>query len=150
MKEGYYIYNNEALASTVILAVIQKCKQMDIARVCLLLPFFLDDRTVSALNRNNNDDYLLETFISNNPKLFISFNKRYEELLPITINSVGILEKCKIISVSKTISIQSTLINDFGDIGERFLKIEKSVDYFLNLTNKYTTIQLYKFLKIQL
>ena len=149
MKEGYYIYNNEAIASCLILSLLQKKKKIDLARILLLLPFFLDDRTVAALNRNKNVKSSLEDFIYNNPKLFISFNKRFVELLPVTINSIGILEKYKFIFVAKVITLNNP-VNEFGDLGERFSKIQKSIDIFLNLTNNYSTIELYKILKIEL
>ena len=46
MKEMYYIYNNEAIASTCILLILQKIPNIEIAKLCLVLPFLLDDRTV--------------------------------------------------------------------------------------------------------
>lgn len=149
MKEGYYIYNNEAIASCLILSLLQKNKEIDLARIFLLLPFFLDDRTVAALNRNKDVESSLEDFIYNNPKLFITFNKRFIELLPVTINSIGILEKCKCIFVAKVITLNNP-VNEFGDLGERFSKIQKSIDVFLNLTDNYNTTKLYKILKIEL
>lgn len=149
MKGGYYIYNNEAIASCIILAVLQNIKQIDIARICLVLPFLLDDRTVSALNKEFNTEITLKEFVSQHSRMFCTFNKRYMELLPVLINSIAILEKTKAISVAKTISI-NTSINDFGDIGDRFSKIQKSIGALLKLTQSCSTTELYKILGIQL
>lgn len=41
MKEIYYIYNNEAIASCIFLAYLQNTRTVDIARLCLILPFLL-------------------------------------------------------------------------------------------------------------
>lgn len=46
MKQIYYIYNNEAIASCILLSVLNKVGKLDIARLCLILPFLLDDRTL--------------------------------------------------------------------------------------------------------
>lgn len=51
MKEIYYTYNNEAIASCVFLELLQKVGVIDIARSCLILPFLLDDRTVKYFQK---------------------------------------------------------------------------------------------------
>ena len=78
MKEIYYVYNNEAIASCVFLAYLQNTKTIDIARSCLILPFLLDDRTVAYLKSIITDEKSsLDCIVNNKPKLFASFNKRF-------------------------------------------------------------------------
>ena len=60
MKEMYYIYNNEAIACVCILVVLQKIPNMEIAKLCLVLPFLLDDRTVSLLQKEEYHQMTLE------------------------------------------------------------------------------------------
>jgi hypothetical protein len=149
MKEIYYIYNNEAIASCVFLAVLKQTQPFDIARSCLILPFLLDDRTVNYFANNNNIE--LEQMIKEQPRLFISFNKRYLSLLPVTINSLMLLMKSNQISIEKEI-----VLNNFMDFvipntcGDRFNKIRKVLPHFLSIFERYTTTQLYKILNIQL
>lgn len=152
MKEVYYIYNNEAIASCIFLAYLQNVKSIDMAQSCLILPFLLDDRTVMYFT-NIRDDYdnSLEYIVNNSPKLFTSFNKRYLSLLPITINSILLLNKNKQIGISSNnILTKVGFIYDEVDMGNRFERIKKVIPFLASILNKYSTSQLYKILKVQL
>lgn len=150
MKEIYYTYNNEAIASCIFLSILTNVNEIDIARSCLVLPFLLDDRTVSYLLKNKGIETDLEQIIREQPRLFVSFNKRYLSLLPVTINSLMILSKTNQINIGAEISIIDNLIFDIQNLGERLKKIEEVIPKLLSLTEKYPTSQLYKMLKIQL
>ncbi|WP_218966300.1 hypothetical protein, partial [Snodgrassella alvi] len=88
----YYIYNNEALAGAVFKSILNRINQLDIAKGCLVLPFLLDKRTVNCLINNNNNQLTLSQLIKNNPRVFVSFNKRYLSLLPVYINFITIFQ----------------------------------------------------------
>ena len=83
MKEIYYVYNNEAIASCCFLSILNKIDNLDIARSCLVLPFLLDDRTVSYLSKKQDTQLGLEEMIIEQSRLFASFNKRYLSLIHI-------------------------------------------------------------------
>jgi hypothetical protein len=89
MKEIYYTYNNEAIASCIFLSVLNRIDKLDIARSCLILPFLLDDRTVSYLTRNQGQNLTLDQLVKDQSRLFVSFNKRYISLLPIAVVNFG-------------------------------------------------------------
>ncbi|MDR2010909.1 MAG: DUF6521 family protein [Bacteroidales bacterium] len=153
MKEIYYTYNNEALASCVFLSILQHIKTLDIACSCLILPFLFDDRTVKYLSEiceNQHDELSLEQIMEDKPLLFTSFNKRYLSLLPITINSLMILSKSDQINISKEIHCITNSNMDNNVMGERFNRITKVIPLFLSIIQKHSTTQLYKLLKIQL
>jgi hypothetical protein len=151
MKEIYYIYNNEAIASCVFVAVLDRIKTLDIARSCLILPFLLDDRTVNYLSINQNAELTLEQMRKDKPLLFTSFNKRYLSLLPITINSLMILSKSNQIDIGKDIYIINDILPIYNSMmGERLDRIIGAVPVFLSVTSNYSTKQLYKLLNIQL
>ncbi|MBF2707438.1 three component ABC system middle component [Flavobacterium soyangense] len=150
MKEMYYIYNNEAIASCVFLSILNKVGTLDIARSCLVLPFLLDDRTVNYLRRNQDVELNLEQLIREQSRLFISFNKRYLSLLPITINSLMLLSKSNQIKIENEISIDDFINFESEDLGDRFNKIEDITSKFLSIIEQYSTAQLYKILKVQL
>ncbi len=152
MKEVYYIYNNEAIASCIFLAYLQNVKSIDMAQSCLILPFLLDDRTVMYFtNIRDDNDNSLEYIVNNRPKLFTSFNKRYLSLLPITINSILLLNKNKQIGISSNnIFTKVDFIYDEVDMGNRFERIKKVIPFLASILNKYSTSQLYKILKVQL
>ena len=152
MKEVYYIYNNEAIASCIFLAYLQNVKSINMAQSCLILPFLLDDRTVTYfMNIQDDDDNSLEYIVNNRPKLFVSFNKRYLSLLPITINSILLLNKNKQIGISSNnIFTKVDFMCDEIDMGNRFERIKKVIPFLASILNKYSTSQLYKILKVQL
>ena len=152
MKEVYYIYNNEAIASCIFLAYLQNVKTIDMAQSCLILPFLLDDRTVTYfMNIRDDDDNSLEYIVNNRPKLFVSFSKRYLSLLPITINSILLLNKNKQIGISSNnIFTKVDFIYGEVDMGNRFERIKKVIPFLASILNKYSTSQLYKILKVQL
>jgi len=150
MKEIYYTYNNEAIASCIFLSILNNANEFDIARSCLFLPFLLDDRTVNYLVRNEHMETDLEQIINEQPRLFVSFNKRYLSLLPVTINSLLLLSKSNQIKIGTKVSSYGHLIFDKQNLGARFQKIEEVAPKFLSVIEKYSTSQLYKMLKIQL
>ena len=150
MKEIYYVYNNEAIASCVFLSILNKTESLDLSRSCLILPFLLDDRTVNYFGRNINANLSLEQAITEQPKLFISFNKRYLSLLPVAINSLMLLSKSNQINIDKNIRTQGNIDIAGQDLGNRFKKIEEVMPTFLSIIEPYSTIQLYKTLKVRL
>lgn len=148
MKEIYYVYNNEAIASCIFLSILNSIDRLDIARSCLVLPFLLDDRTINYLSKNQ--DMELEDMIKEQSRLFTSFNKRYLSLLPVTINSLTILHASNQISIGNEIVATTQLYSKEENLGERFTKIEGVIPKFLSMIEKHSTIQLYKILKVQL
>jgi len=150
MKEVYYVYNNEALASCIFLSILDEIERLDIARCCLVLPLLLDDRIVSYLEKNFSSEISLEDVISQQPRLFASFNKRYLSLLPVTINSLMILYKSGQIKIQDDIVLRNSLHFDNSNLGERFSKINNTIPAFMSLLENYSTSNLYKILKVQL
>jgi len=150
MKEIYYTYNNEAIASCVLLSVMNKVNKLDIARSCLILPFLLDDRTVNHLTRKKGQNLNLEQLVKEQARLFVSFNKRYVSLLPITINSLMILSKSNQITIGNEIIKSDNFSFEEQNLGERFSKIESIIPDFMTMIEKHQTTKLYNVLKIQL
>lgn len=150
MKESYYIYNNEAIACSTIILVLQEVTILDISKLCLVLPFLLDEKTVTLLEKNMDNEISMNDIISNNPNCFSSFNRRYVALLPVLINSITMLYDAKMVKIShKEIKYSYTNI-DFKECGERFYRISKVSSFFAEILKNTQTKELYKALKIQL
>lgn len=150
MREIYYVYNNEAIASCVFLSVLNRGGAVDIARSCLILPLLLDDRTINYLKRNQDAGLSLGQLIEDRPRLFTSFNKRYLSLLPVAINSFMLLSKSGQIKIENQISTTGSLNFENHELGLRFNKIDEMIPMFLTITEMYSTTELYKILKVQL
>jgi hypothetical protein len=128
---------------------LNQTEMLDLARSCLVLPFLLDDRTVNHLINYENGDFNLEQLIRDQSRLFVSFNKRYLTLLPVTINSLMLLNKSNQIKLGKNIMNVENLKIEEG-LGERFAKVNAVIPTFLSLMKGYTTAELYKILNVQL
>ena len=71
-------------------------------------------------------------------------------LLPITINSLMLLSKSNQIKIENEITTADFLNIESEDLGDRFNKIEDITSKFLSIIEQYSTVQLYKILKVQL
>lgn len=150
MKEIYYVYNNEALASCVLLEVISELENIEISRCCLILPFLFDDRTISHLLKNLDDETSLMQLVNNQPRLFASFNKRFLSLLPVMVNSLMLLRKGGVIKIDSQIVVNRNLEMESVYLGDRFLKIQQIIPKFLELIQVFPTDKLYKIFRVQL
>lgn len=150
MKILYYIYNNEAIATTVLMSVITKLKRMDIALVPLVLPFLLDNRIVNHLLKDEANYENIEQFIQSKRLYFTSFNNRFLSLLPVTVNSLMILQKSNVINITDSITINKEFEFDVNELGLRFTKIEHVIPKFVALIKNYSLSDLYFIFRIQL
>lgn len=152
MKEIYYTYNNEAIASCIFLDILKQVVTLDIARSCLILPILLDDKIVKSLQQFSHEESIsLEYITKEQPRLFTSFNKKYLSLLPVTINSLILLNKNNQIEIMQSeITSKGKYLDYETDMGDRFYKIKSVLPIFLKMVEKYSTDQLYRILKVQL
>lgn len=150
MNISYYIYNNEAISTAVLMSVITKLKQINIALAPLVLPFLLDNRIVNHLLKDEANYENIEQFIQSKRLYFTSFNNRFLSLLPVTVNALMILQKSNVINITDTISIKREFEFDVNELGLRFTKIENAIPKFVALIKDYSLSDLYIKFKIQL
>lgn len=165
MSTQYYVYNNEALASCILLSTLSKVESLDIARACAILPCLLDDELVKFLqghlpdvSQNSGKDNTVATSLVDlkqlveQRKLFATFNRRYKALLPVILNSLLILQDGKQIEVGEKISLRvpGPFSSALYKLGKRFDSIEEVLPSFLSIIAPYPTPELYNILKIQL
>lgn len=151
MSNSYYVYNNEAISALVIKKYLEFSKSIDISRLFIILPILLDDNLVEILLNENFDN--IESLIDKYPSLFSSFNDKYLELIPITINSFTLLKEMNDVIIENGIIsyVEGGLVNlNESSIGDRIIKIFFSISPFIELSNKYDTSSLYKILKVRL
>lgn len=150
MNISYYIYNNEVISTAVLMSVITKLKQINIALAPLVLPFLLDNRIVNHLLKDEANYENIEQFIQSKRLYFTSFNNRFLSLLPVTVNALMILQKSNVINITDTISIKREFEFDVNELGLRFTKIENAIPKFVALIKDYSLSDLYIKFKIQL
>lgn len=152
MTELYYTYNNEAITSCIFLSVLTEVEKIDIARLCLVLPFLLDDRTVSYLNKIDDNNITIQQMIKERPRLFLSFYKRFVSLTPVAINALMILNDGGQVLIEKESIMLSKVYQKMEeiDMGARFQKIKIVIPKLMSILKSNKTAQLYKILNIQL
>ncbi|WP_371751540.1 three component ABC system middle component [Snodgrassella alvi] len=150
MNISYYIYNNEAISTAVLMSVITKLKRINVALAPLVLPFLLDNRIVNHLLKDEANYENIEQFIQSKRLYFTSFNNRFLSLLPVTVNALMILQKSNVINITDTISIKKEFEFDVNELGLRFTKIENAIPKFVALIKDYSLSDLYIKFKIQL
>jgi hypothetical protein len=150
MKSRYYLYNNEAIATTVLLSVITKFKQIDIALVPLVLPFLLDNRTVNHLLKDKANYANIEQLVQCKYLYFTTFNNKFLSLLPITINALMILRKSDVIQITDIITLKKEIELEINSLGDRFITIEAVIPNFIAMIKDYSPTDLYILLNIQL
>ncbi|MDD5053193.1 MAG: DUF6521 family protein [Sulfuricurvum sp.] len=149
MNSEFYIYNNEAISVVVFAGLMKIVKSLDVARVFIVLPLLLDDRIVRKLSYSYNS---MDDFFDDNAKLLVGFNERYLELLPITLNTINILNESKTIKIlnDKIIYIENNKFDFNHDFGIRANKIVSVILNFSVLLGMQSTDLLYKNLKVQI
>ncbi|MDC5350940.1 three component ABC system middle component [Acinetobacter baumannii] len=141
MKLNYYVYNNEAIACCVLLMVLEKVKEIDYARLLLILPYLLDDRNISFLNKNKKVS--IDFFLKKN-NIYYNFNNRYLSLLPVTINSLIILSEMNLINFNRDGNICLISMDSCECVvSKRLLEIEKAIPILLDTILNYSTEYLY-------
>lgn len=150
MNISYYIYNNEAISTAVLMSVITKLKRINIALAPLVLPFLLDNRIVNHLLKDEANYENIEQFIQSKRLYFTSFNNRFLSLLPVTVNALMILQKSNVINITDIISIKKEFEFDVNELGLRFTRIENAIPKFVALIKDYSLSDLYIKFKIQL
>jgi hypothetical protein len=119
----------------------------------LILPFVFHEPTVRKL-KGRSYKRSLEEFIVKNPECIINFNMRFQDFLPITINSISILNDINVIRIVND-SLHFNYENDFSpelssSIGSRAKNIFKAIDVLNELMKDQDSSSFYLKLKIEL
>ncbi|MCT4588906.1 MAG: DUF6521 family protein [Carboxylicivirga sp.] len=153
MKKSAYLYNNEGLASVAIGYFMKLQGITTLTKALLILPFVFHEPTVRKL-KGRSYKRSLEEFIVKNPECIINFNMRFQDFLPITINSISILNDINVIRIVND-SLHFNYENDFSpelssSIGSRAKNIFKAIDVLNELMKDQDSSSFYLKLKIEL
>lgn len=145
------LYNNEAIVESVILLLLNG-NDMDFARLSIVVPMLINDKIRNRLS-NHKDETVAE--VIKYCYADVTFNRIYQEMLIIEINSLVMLSQADLVLVTKDrISLTNmgkVVIKDIRNTHSKRLKrILLVYNSILNRVNYINTEILYKSLNIQL
>jgi hypothetical protein len=153
LRNNLFIYNNEAISTIALGYFMSKVGAISIPKFMLVLPFVLHEQTLKQLN-NNSINRSLEELIIKKPLILSNFNSRFKDFLPLSINSITILNELDIIELDREYIYfnEKSLFNqrDLNQIGNRIKKIMKGIDNLIEIITTHDNNSLYLTLKIEL
>lgn len=153
ITNNIFIYNNEAISTIALGYFMSKVSVISIPKFMLVLPFVLHEQTLKQLN-NNSINRSLEELMIKKPLILSNFNSRFKDFLPITTNSVTILNELGIIKLDREyiyFNEESNFNNrELNEIGTRVKKIMKGIDSLIEIIANNDNNSLYLTLKIEL
>lgn len=153
LKNNLFIYNNEAISTIALGYFMSKVRIISLPKFMLVLPFVLHEQTLKQLN-NNSINRSLEELIIKKPLILSNFNSRFKDFLPLSINSVTILNELGIVQLDREYIYfnEKSIFNkrDLNEIGDRIKKIMKGIDSLIEIITNDDNNSLYLTLKIEL
>lgn len=147
MKDSFKIYNNEAFICSVVCEVLKK-NEVDIGRLFLLVALLLNDKIINDRSLSRFSSF--QEYVNGNARKFVSFSAFYEELLPLTLNSLTLLCESDIIALNGQI-VKLQVSDYFGKVdGDRLQRIQSNFNPIWYLISDLNDSQLYNILSIKL
>ncbi|MDU1889580.1 MAG: three component ABC system middle component [Dysgonomonas sp.] len=151
-KSSYYLYNNIAITTGTLMAMLNSSKSIDLAKTALFLPLLLDDSIVSKINEKS--DYNFENIVSLNALNISNYNERYRDMLPLLMNALSILLDMEAISLRKGVilnlkpNICDSMLKETDS--RRLRAISIAADRLIKVTQNMDVSKMYFRLNIEL
>ena len=94
---SYYIYNNVAITTLVIMSMLSVSPRIPLSKVALLMPMLLDDNITQKMAYQNYNSF--DSVVTQNQVYLSNFNDRYTDLLPQVVNGISILLDLNLVSL---------------------------------------------------
>ena len=147
IDNSFYVYNNEALVIGVIQGVLMNNKRMDIGRLFIITSLLLQDKLICNSRIQEYDS--LKEFLNDNSKNIIQFPRVFQELLPIIMNALTLMEESDLIELEGG-DIVGKIHDKYVFNSNRLINIENTIPKVLSLTVTFSGKQLYDLLNVQL
>lgn len=147
VDNSFYVYNNEAFVFGVIQEIIIIKNKINIGRLFILICLLLQDKLIN--NPRINEYNSLNEFLINNTSNITQFPKIFQELLPIIVNALTLMEESDIIELRGN-NIVYNLHIEYLFNSNRLDKIKIVIPKIFQLTESLPDKQLYDLLNVQL
>jgi len=150
----FEIYDNIGISLVAFLSVLKDYKQIDYAKVLLILPLLLYNPLTNHIKDGRVNVRSIEDLILSKIEYFLNFNERFTSLLPLSINTIFFAEKFGFIKIENDfIYIIKNQIEMFdfeskqlGNRSENIIKASRKISRILKEDSK----SLYFKLRIEL
>lgn len=147
VDNSFYVYNNEAFVFGVIQEIIIIKNKINIGRLFILICLLLQDKLIN--NPRINEYNSLNEFLINNTSNITQFPKIFQELLPIIVNALTLMEESDIIELRGN-NIVYNLHIEYLFNSNRLDKIKIVIPKIFQFTESLPDKQLYDLLNVQL
>ncbi|MFT5916317.1 MAG: hypothetical protein ACI81T_002825 [Bacteroidia bacterium] len=150
IKSSAYLHFNEIMSVFPIRRVLEDTKKLKLFKATLILPFLYDRHATKVLSFISESKNLEESILKF-PNYFASFNDRYMNFLPITVNSISLMKEMKMLDFDKNyIFLKDT--NQWKeyenqDLGSKTKRLIENASLLSDIM-KNTNEELYKSLRI--
>ena len=115
-------FNNIGICATAIAAILNREKYISLTKALLIMPLVMHDSTLRFLAKQNVRGRRVAAFASMNPEFVANFDKRYQDSLVVSLNSIqflislgyvrfdGGLELVKVFRIDENFGKQALLI----------------------------------------
>jgi hypothetical protein len=141
------LYNNIAIASISMMAVLNKSDNLVLSKIFLILPLVSNNELLSSLSRKNKKYRSIEELYSEKAHCFGNFNSRYYDSLCVTMNSLQMLNDIGYIMINKGIIEKIKVLEFQKNMGSRGQKIYGAAENIKNVLNDFPN-KLYLTLRI--
>ena len=113
--------DNELITGISILAVLNHTKKLEFSKCLLIEPLLSYSRVVKGLSRKNSNIKSIEDLILKENVVFSDFNSRYQEKLLLSINSLLLFSKMRLVSLEGDVAVYAGENFDFfnSNLGEK-------------------------------
>ncbi|EIW6614022.1 DUF6521 family protein [Clostridium perfringens] len=147
MIKSKFLFNNEGICALGIMSILELTCELTYSKVMLISPIIFNKRIVEFLGTNSKirsfEEFRLKQVAS-----IAKFNDMYYNFLPLTINTLVILEDMGFVELnSNKIKLKKTLvesieINKLGKRAKKIVKIAPKVVTILNEEENKLYVQL--------
>jgi len=142
-------YNNIGMSTLAIGSVMNYAKELPISKVILILPIITHRELLSYLSRKTTQIRSIEKLIIDRTVCFANFNRRFNDNMCLSINSIQFLNDIETISITNSMIKLKTTIEYDKSMGEGLNKIYNSAENIAHILNDNVE-NLYLNLRIEL
>ena len=152
MKQLDSFHNNELIVGIAILAVLQKCRKIEISKALLIQPILSYKGIIEFLKNKRTKVRSIEELIVKKNIAFTNFNTRYLENLEVSINSIFLFRQLGLLTFKNNELIYLENYFDFCDktLGNHALDIIAASYSISDILKKEDASNLYLSLRVEL